>query len=261
LNNSNGRAAGGGADSTGGPNSSGNCGSCHAGGAYNPRLDVSFRDSTGANVVTSWLPNKTYTIRVQVVAQAGAPAGYGFQMIPYTLANVAVANFAATGHSANVQISTLGGRKYAEQNTRSANNVFDTKWVAPAAGSGAIRFYISGNAVNGVNGQAGDSPINAGFNLAEGRVNVKELPNEAFSFKLAPNAADLSTEIRLQSTLKTEATIDVLSMNGSIVSQQKWTIEQGENRKMVDISSLSAGFYVVKVNYTGGGHQEMLFKK
>jgi hypothetical protein len=259
LGNSNGRAAGGGGDNTGGPQSGGTCGSCHAGGAYNPSLQVTFLDNA-SNVVTSWLPNQTYTVRVKVVAGAGAPVGYGFQMIPYDAAANSVP-FAATGHSANVQISTLGGRKYAEHNTRSATNTFDVKWTAPAAGAGAVQFYVAGNAVNGVNGTSGDSPVNVRVPLNEGRVATNDLTLKAAAMQVSPNPASEQTEIRLTVSEAQNATISVVDMAGRVLQTQKWAVVAGENRQSLQVSDLATGLYVVRVAHTGGVSHQQLLKK
>lgn len=63
-------------DRTGGPLSSGTCGSCHSGGNYGTTFTIEVKDA-GNNVVTSYTPNATYTIEYPVNTTSGTPGGYG----------------------------------------------------------------------------------------------------------------------------------------------------------------------------------------
>lgn len=247
LGNSNGRAAGGGVDSTGG-NGTGTCANCHAGGAYNPTIVVTFLDSAGTNAVTAWLPNKTYTVRVRINAASGTPAGYGFQMIDYRGANIHVKGWATSGHSANVQISTLGQKKLAEHNTRSTSNTFDVKWVAPAAGSGVVTFFVAGNAVNGgTSGIAGDSPTNTSVTFAEGRVNTNDLNINLQRIAISPNPVANMATLQLESKTARQLELTIVDASGRTLRRQMWSVVQGDNQTILPISDLSAGIYFVRL--------------
>lgn len=247
MGNSNGRAAGGNADSTGG-NGTGTCGNCHSGGAYNPTLNVQFLDSTATNAVTAWLPNKTYTIRVRVVAGAGTPAGYGFQMIDYRGANIHVKGWAASGHSSNVQISTLGQKKLAEHNTRSTTNTFDVKWTAPASGSGIVTFFVAGNAVNGgASGTAGDSPVNTSVTFPEGRVNTNELNINLQRIVISPNPVANMATLQLESKTTRDLELSIIDAVGRTLRRQMWNVVQGENQIALPISDLGSGIYFLRL--------------
>lgn len=247
LGNSNGRAAGGGADSTGG-NGTGTCANCHSGGTYNPTIVVTFLDSAGTNAVTAWLPNKTYTVRVRINAANGTPAGYGFQMIDYRGANIHVKGWAAAGHSSNVQISTLGQKKLAEHNTRSTTNTFDVKWVAPAAGSGTVTFFVAGNAVNGgASGTAGDSPTNTSVTFAEGRVNTNDLNINLQRIAISPNPVANMATLQLESKTARQLEVTIVDASGRTLRRQMWSVTQGDNQTTLPISDLSVGIYFVRL--------------
>ncbi|NJN77443.1 MAG: hypothetical protein HC803_03220 [Saprospiraceae bacterium] len=111
--------------------------------------------------VTNYMPGTTYDLKVTIAHASGAPAGYGFQMVALkNSTNTSTGTWTTPG--SNTQIATAGTRSYVEHGGgASASNIFTTKWVAPASGTGNVTFYSAGNAVNGNGGTSGDSPTSS----------------------------------------------------------------------------------------------------
>jgi trimeric autotransporter adhesin len=165
--NSGGRATSGGSGNTGAP-SEGTCANCHSGGSYNPSLSVQIFQAGTQTPVTQYMAGITYDMKVTVTAAMGSPAGYGFQMVALRSGNTNAGSWSNPG--ANTKTATAGGRNYVEHGvggTYSSTNTFTMKWTAPAAGTGAVTFYSSGNAINGNGGTGGDSPVNTSISITE----------------------------------------------------------------------------------------------
>lgn len=160
---SNGRATAANDDRTGAPGSNGTCTSCHGGGSFGTvTASIQMFTQGTTNAVTSYTAGTAYDIRVTISNSAGTPAGYGFEFTCLTSpGNVAVAN-AYTISASNVKqklvtSGTFNGRRYVEHMGVTAVNTFNFSWTAPTAGTGTVKFYASGVAVNGANGDNGDN--------------------------------------------------------------------------------------------------------
>lgn len=153
--NSGGPAANGNQDRTGSPLSSGNCATCHSGGAFQPTIDVFITDTMG-NQVTAYTPGEDYIIEYFMLNSSGTPF-FGMQSV--------ILSPAAGNPDAGTMVSVItpgshivssGGRNYYEHSTPDPIGVFQMRWTAPAAGFGDVNIYASGNAVNGNGGTSGD---------------------------------------------------------------------------------------------------------
>ncbi len=160
MGNSGGRAAAGGHGNTGAPGENDKlCVTCHNGGPYGPTITL-LEVTKGGQLVASYVPGQTYDLELTVAASNGNPGGYGFQLTALDDKNNAnVGTFQNLG--ANVKESAAqntGGRTYLEhKGGASATRTFTTKWVAPAAKTGAVDFYYIGNVVDGNGAKTGDN--------------------------------------------------------------------------------------------------------
>jgi hypothetical protein len=167
---SGGRATAANDDRTGAPGSAGTCGNCHSGGSYGTvtTLIEAFTQGT-TNAVTAYTAGTTYDIKVTVSNSAGTPAGYGFEFTCLTTPGNTPVTTTFTNLASNVKqklvtAGTFNGRRFAEHNGVTSSNVFTFRWTAPTAGTGSIKFYACGLAVNGLNGDNGDN-ASAGASL------------------------------------------------------------------------------------------------
>ena len=141
-------------DATGGPYNTAECIDCHGGGSYAPTIQVNLFDSN-MNNTSAYIPGDTYKVQLVISATSGSPAGYGMQAVALNNSNQQAGNF-SSAISLNSQITSLSGRQYIEQNGYNVSGVFEYNWVAPTTGTGNVKIYGVGLAVNG-SGTSGDS--------------------------------------------------------------------------------------------------------
>jgi hypothetical protein len=228
--NSGGRGASGGGTNTGAP-SEGTCADCHSGGSFGSTSSIQVFNQGTTTAVTAYSPGTTYDVKFTVNTTTAA-SGYGFQMTALRSANATSAGtWSAPG--SNVQLySSTGGRKYVEQNARSASNVFTMRWTAPASGNGSVVFYGAGNSVNGI-GTGGDQASTTSITLTE------------------LVASTLSTTITNTnaSSCNANGTATVTATNGTTPYAYNWS----NGRTTASITGLTAGAYSVTVTDASAG--------
>ena len=161
LSNSGGAASVQNVDRTSSPLGVGSCGSCHSGGNYTPVISTELLDNN--SVVTKYSPGKQYQVRVTIVA-GNNPRGYGFQMVSLSGNNNVQGGSFGTAPAGFNKV-TLNNRVYVEQSSTRTSGTFIIPWTAPVVGTGSVRFYSAGVAVNGSNGTGGDSHVQAALPL------------------------------------------------------------------------------------------------
>lgn len=163
LSNSGGAAAGFAGARTGAPGE-GTCSNCHGGGSFGASVLLEVFENGTTTPATSYVGGTTYDVKVTVNKTSGNPK-YGFQSTVLKTTNTMAGSFNTPG--SNTQITALGGRSYIEHNAASTPNTFTAKWVAPAALTGTVTFYVSGNCVNGTGSTAGDQAVTGQLSLPE----------------------------------------------------------------------------------------------
>lgn len=223
------------------------CQFCHNSGSFNPKATIDILDEAGANAVTKYEADKTYTIRVSVNAGAGTPAGYGFQLIDIRKSNDAnVKGFLAT-QATGIQLTPLNNRIYAEHSMRSTSKTFDVKWKAPSPSVGTVTFYAVGNAVNGNSGTSGDNgtaPVKV--DLSDLTSGVNELAAQVM-MSVSPNPTTEGVVLSISSKVTKKVTVRFLDISGRTHISENWHIQTGANSKKWDISRLPRGAYMVQV--------------
>lgn len=166
TSSSGGRAASANAGNTGAPgDATQTCVSCHGSAAFSVTQTIGVFDTAG-NSVSAYVPGQEYEITV-TNSSTGSPAGYGFQLV--CLENDGNTNIGGWSNpGGNVQFATAnGGREYAEHDGISSTNSFSLTWTAPAAGTGSVTLYASGNAVNNDGTTGGDGAATSTKQLNE----------------------------------------------------------------------------------------------
>jgi hypothetical protein len=161
LSNSGGAAAIQNVDRTSSPLGVGSCGSCHGGGNYSPVISVELLDNN--TVVNKYSPGKLYQVKVSIVA-GNNPRGYGFQLVSLSGNNNIQGGIFGNAPAGFNKIN-LDNRVYVEQSSTRSSGSFVIPWTAPAVGTGSVRFYGAGVAVNGSGGSGGDSHVQAALPL------------------------------------------------------------------------------------------------
>ncbi len=249
TNYSGGAGANGAGDRTGSPISTGNCSTCHAGGSFAPVIAAQLLKD--GNAVTQYVPGAAYTLRVTINA-TGTPNGYGFQAV--ALRGTDHLNAGAWNRDslpAGFRVSTINNRQYAEHSSKSTGNVMEIKWLAPVAGSGSVRFYASGNAVNDNGSSSGDAAASLAMALmineqtTSGAFDVALLPATINAYP-NPVAEQLNLKIKMQESGRYQ--LSVFDLNGKELQRETVQLQNGENQEVLNVSQLAAGHYAVRLS-------------
>lgn len=232
------------------------CNGCHTGSSASFTVGISLRLKNALGiVVTTYVPGETYTFEVEITS-TGAPV-YGFQAVSLLTATNANAGTLNAG-SSNTKIVTLSGRRYADHTAPSATGLFSMTWVAPAAGSGTVKFYSSGiGANNNGNDDSGDRTTSAASLTILEQIASGISENTTPEFSVYPNPAQ--NNLTLFSNSSSSSTVQIFSLDGKIVMNKNFMISNSGTT--IDISSLEAGTYILKVNYAEGTSNTTKFIK
>ena len=230
---SNGTAAMGLGDRTGGPLSGGaTCMGCHGGGATLPNLIIDLKDGFGSSI-SSYIPGDVYTIDFEVIGGTF----FGFQGVALTnnnwqggtLTNVLTPNTQITN-----LISTSGGLQYAEQQGISSSGIFSIQWTAPTAGTGPITFYGIGLSVNGNGSTSGD---------------LSSLPTSLVINESISTSIGYAQSTYCQNDNNPVPTVSGAT-GGTFSSSAGLAIDPTSG--IVDLSNSIAGNYVITYSFSGG---------
>ncbi len=242
---------------TGAPNASGGgkettCQQCHgAGGPITIQTSATIEviDTVTGNKVTAYVPGKVYKARVTINKVSGNPVGYGFQMVSLIDATKAdIKGWLNPGANVTIVNLTSGQkRSYAEQPKTSVSNVFEVNWKAPAAASGKITFYATGNGVNGNGTDGGDAGCVATLSLTEGTVSNDELLAQSLEMSLFPTVVVSELQYGIKTTTSGRYTLKIFDSAGQLHQQQNLLLQEGGNQSSIDVSALPQGLYFVHI--------------
>jgi large repetitive protein len=219
---------------TGASFGNGNCGNCHMGGSYGT-VNVTIQDfEVGTTTaVTAYKAGKTYDAKLSISSTTAAPF-YGFQMVSVNAANAQAGTW--SGFPTNVKGTLLAARTYVEQSVKLTANSYKITWTAPAAGTGAVKFYACGNALDGSGDESGDNAGVANITLNE---SVVAACTSATVSTTATNAACANSAT---------GTATVTPTGGAAPYTYLWS--NGATTQTV--GNLLAGSYTVTVTEGGG---------
>jgi len=246
TNLNSGTAYGGIGDTTGSPLSTMTCsgGGCHGGANYGATVSISVLDNSG-NSISSYVPGQTYTLEINIISSIGNPAGYGAQAVVLDTANQQAGSLDSV-LSSNTRITIFDGRDYLEQYGLN-NGTLRAVWTAPAQGTGPVKIYSSGVAVDGW-GNMIDDEATAAVSISLTEVASSALtylnsemlsifPNPAndgiFNVKLNGKSGDYELEIR-----------DLLGKN---IMSRKVNIESGISELICLPENTARGFYLISI--------------
>lgn len=233
-------------DRTGSPLALGTCANCHGGGNFNSSVNVEILD--GETAVTAYEPNRQYTFRVTVTA-SNNPAGYGFQAV---VLNGDDANAGVFGAApAGTAVTTLNNRQYFEHNARSTTNTWSIDWTAPAAGTGGVRIYAAGNAVNGSSGESGDSPthLETPITIMESVTNQSSLvQNLNLEMEIFPNPVQDVLNIALNGAESGRFQLRLMNAAGQVIQSNPIDVYAGRAKRQINVQNLPAGHYTLMIS-------------
>lgn len=215
---------------------------CHSGGTQSTRTTVLLYDVNTAMTVTSYKPGVQYDGVVTITAGTR----YGFQMTCLTSSsNVAAGTFATS--MANTALGSKAGRNYIESNAIGSTGVYTFKWTAPAAGTGSVKFYACGNALDASGNSSGDKATTASFTLSENTTTGVD-NNQLAGAKITPNPVLSVFNFQLPISLEPEATVEIRNLAGQVIVRLDAAAVQAGG---IQGNHLTSGLYFANIKNAG----------
>jgi hypothetical protein len=214
--------------------SSNTCTSCHSGGNFGASVTIQTELPAGGYAL-----NTSYGIQVDINGSSGSK--HGFQVTAERMSdNSKIGTFTPDGTDNQLK---NGGTHVTHTSTGNTKKTWNFTWKSPTTDVGAIKFYVAALAADGTGGTAGDQVVTA----TSGNFNVLSLAKEnQLDFTVYPNPVKDNLNIQLPTgTIK--ANVSVFDMSGKLIRNAAISIQ---NTK-VDVSDLSTGVYILKLNSDG----------
>ncbi len=240
-------------DLSGSPLGFSTCGNCHIGNMFNPSISAQLLKNDVPT--TEYEPEEDYTLRLVVNVATGSPARYGFHTVALQGTNNANAG-TFDSPPAGFRISTVNNRRYAEHSSPRPTNTLEIKWKAPAAGSGAVRFYAAGIAANGNGSSSGDGaavlpqPLVIGERIASNLGGVKLLP---ITMTVFPNPVQDVLNLRIEGDKNGLHTLQLLDAQGREWLRRVVQLRPGSHAESLPVEDLPAGLYILRLMDTAQG--------
>jgi hypothetical protein len=233
---------------TGAPfNSSQTCANCHSGGNYGGTIKTQLLDSAN-KVVRAYVPNGNYKLKIIINKTSASTPKYGFQTTAATLTNVNVNKWGAL--PANTHNTLASGHNYIEQSTSLTPHIITIPWVGPAKGTGSVKFYTSGNLVNGNGSESGDQPVNTSLTITEG---VALLPLTLNNLKVNIQNSNAIISWSSNDEISIHSYIIEKSIDGKNFTELKTVMANGTgDYHFMDVDFNSKAYYRVKITNTNG---------
>lgn len=231
-------------DPSGGNKTCANSG-CHTG---TPTTEIGWITS---NIpLAGYTPDSTYTITATMTR---GNTKFGFQISAQNSTGTQKGTLVSTG----TETKTLSSGKYITHTSTGTSGSNGTKtwtfdWTAPAAGGGDVTFYGAFNASNGNTFQNGDTIFKSQTTVSENLTGIEEW-NLANTMSVYPNPVSDKFAVHCNEIGVAIEQINIIDLNGKVVT----AINNITAGKTIDISTLSAGTYLVEIETLKGN----VFKK
>ncbi|MBS1645167.1 MAG: T9SS type A sorting domain-containing protein [Bacteroidetes bacterium] len=251
---------GGAGNHTGSLGSPANCSTgsgCHATNNTNTTASLLLVSPTNDTVKDGqYLPNTNYKVVVVGANPTANLVKFGFQAS--CVDNATSTTQKGTFTSSNSQVSVINGGaiKLVEQNTpisavtTPAGNAYGTtfNWTSPATGGGAVKFYLTLNAVNGNTTSSGDQPNAATpLTFTEKPTSVSNIKLE--SSDLYPNPTRAELILKIKDWTAGNYQVIIYGLDGKVMLQQTASLSAGAVQ--INVAQLAPGAYFISLNDGG----------
>ncbi len=240
----------------GDPPSNINCTQCHNSFAVN--------SGTGTlqllDIPTVYRPDSTYTLTVSL--DQAEQRRWGFEMT--VILGSGDQGGVMTPIDNTVQVSEGAGttRDYAKQTIDGtfpgqASTTWQLEWTAPPELSGAVDFYLAGNASNRDNNTTGDYIYTITANVPEEILGIEgsyaQKPQSHTLLSVYPNPFNPVATVNLSSLPAGEVQLEVLNVFGQVLSAMDFESQGNAAYHLpLDMTGLPSGHYFVRAYYSGG---------
>jgi hypothetical protein len=182
------------------------------------------------NPVSSYQPNKDYTLKVTV--SGSEYQRFGFQTVALDGADEQAGSLTAV--SSGTRVLTLADRQYGEHTNPVASGVFELTWKAPASGKGSVKVFTAGLGAKNPTSDNGDRTATNELTITEATGSNIQSVN-APSLLVYPNPAEnllfFGTEM-----LKD---ITVMKIEGRVLMTHQAATDK------INVSALPTGLYLI----------------
>lgn len=215
--------------------------------------------------VSSYIPGKLYALRINATNNSAALPKYGFQLSSVKNSNiVGQAGDLYTAGNPDVAIKLSEGIQIIEHShpiTASGsgttwNYITHCHWVAPPAGTGQVKFFLTLNAVNANGFASGDQPNITSLVVDDGAASVSE-QNLLNHFNTYPNPVTNKLSIEATNIENGIYYFNVYDITGKHTASQSVTVTDNALHLSLDASSWQPG--VVFVHAQKGNEQKIFF--
>ncbi|MCB0689926.1 MAG: T9SS type A sorting domain-containing protein [Saprospiraceae bacterium] len=245
-----------GLDRTGSPISPGYCGvsSCHGGGNFNTSVSLLLLNAD-LDTISEYSPGEQYKLRISIAA-VGAE-GYGMQAVALKADNQGAGAFGDP--VSGTRVININGNDYFEHTSTSNSSTFEIDWTAPESGTGDIRFFAAGNAVNRNFQPSGDQADTTSLLVSEGlSSSLHDRITLNADLKIYPSFA--STEITSEWSSEVVAkNLTISDLTGKIYRREMFQAQSLPSLN-IPVSDLPSSLYFVRLN-TDKGLQTQKFIK
>jgi hypothetical protein len=224
-----------------------NCTECHGGIANSGPGSIAISSPT----LTDWkyTPGQTYAISV-TVAQTGAKV-FGFALESLTAAGENAGNMEVIDDTqTHIDSSNISGQMRKSM-THSFNggrtndlHTFVFNWTAPVKDIGPVTFYAAGNAANGNNFPTGDSIYTKKQMVVPAAVGISELTT--LDIQLFPNPTQ--GQLTICGDVNEKMIVSIYDLHGRLLIHNEHIFQ----KSLIDVSNLSAGTYLTKIETLSG---------
>ena len=202
---------------------------------------------------TGYQPDSTYTITAKI-SQSNITR-FGFQVLAFgTETNDAVGTTTLIDDT-RTRLMPSGSKAYithTRDGTDSTNsNTWQFAWTAPSEGTGQVVFYGAFVAANANNNNQGDFVYTTSDTTLEGGVTSIE-PEVVANHRIYSVPQEQKIRVQIEIEEFTYLNISVFNINGQGYFEEYKELFFGSYDKQVDISSWSAGVYIVSVETNKG---------
>jgi hypothetical protein len=229
-------------DRTGSPLGSGSCSNCHTGGNFG--TEVSVRLLQNGETIEAYVPGEEYELEIGISTNGGAER-YGFMAVALAGEDNSSAGTFGTPPEAT-QITTLNNRNYFEHANKLETDTITIAWTAPAEGTGTVRIYAAGNAVNNASGSLGDDAdkLDEPVEIQESTVSsIASLDRLGVDWMVFPNPAidRIQAQVRLQERAVFQ--LRLTDIQNRTLQSQSVSLGAGTHTLESNLSNLSPGLY------------------
>ncbi len=257
------------AGSAGDPFTNASCsqGGCHGGATITPGAnDLTLTIGTGTpttplNSSFEYTGGLQYNIGFLINAFTGR---YGFQIVSLDASN-AQAGTMTVSNAATTKINTspgTGTRQYMGHLNASSTKNWVFKWTAPAATAGPVTFYYAYATEDGDDNPGSNNIYKGSVTISPAPSAINDINNKVEGLQVFPNPVTNEVGVTFN-LLETENVSAVLySLDGKLMTG--FAVDNaatGRFSKNLEVSSLSSGVYLLKLNVGGASTTRKIIKQ